>query len=1050
MRAKRLRCVAAVVLFFATALPAAAQSATGEIDITVVDAGSQQPIGDARTILLGPQTASSLTTASGVIRYTDAPIGIYRVRVFKSGFQASSSAEFDVLPNRAVSVRVQLASSSTTPNPSATTDPNGLKVIATVVARSKVSITSTDISANSPQRRLSDSLTDALDKLAGVNVTNDATDPSSAVTISLHNQDESQTSLSLDGIPLGAPGSAGNLRSIGTDLFSGSSVSFGPSAGALGGGVSFRTLEPSQALQIRASGTTGTFDRNNYSIAATGSIGKLGIAVQHTWRGANSPLTFQEYLDQSGLYYPHEGYNHNLGDFLKMRYSLGDDRTSITATALTNNRWASNICARDVTVVPCGIGPSNESYGRYAFGYATITSLIGQVSTQFSGFSNAGTNDTNYAYRYLQDPLNGYEPGLFPELSNNATNARGVAYSASIAQQRHTFTLSGNIYSSVLTSTPITGNAFEVPFSNGATSVTYKFADVYKASDRWTITPQISLVNTTGVGTSAVGGIGGTLTPDPADAFTLSLNAGSSQPNLNSTQSFSDPENARFDCQARSAVVSAPGDLGGGSQSSFAINAAWSHQFKNGATFTGDAYSQVQSGQLINALIQEPLSIYPVGYLATLYSAYQAPLTCGTGAALPTVYASESVAGTRRLYQGFDLNARFSVGRNVVVIPSYTLQMAKLEAASNRLEDGPSTTIVGAQLPNRPMHRGGITIDGLLPSSGVELLANAQYTGSNNQQNIGPYIVVNAGISHKFGPGQLTLFENNMFNTYGGSFASDAFAQPLPLSNGSLLQTAGTPLTPRAFFLSYSTVIGGPAPGPAFASVATRGSARSIAQALPAQPAASPAPGQPRGGLRLQPFPPPPGADPLSLATSRPSCDASAQADAKEPIGKLRDYVLAYEAHQKLPEMKLVTITAHTTTVPGTAYYLEIRPNITRPVGTAGTAPGGPGGAPPGAPPGEGGGPGGPGGGPPGFGGPPPSGGASGGANRFANSPEFRAFRGFISCAYISVWTATEAKAKGIQVQAGRPGLYYVPGTGFVAVRPPELPQGGGSLKSTQ
>ncbi len=101
-----------------------------------------------------------------------------------------------------------------------------------------------------------------------------------------------------------------------------------PQAGALGGGVNFRTLQPTQALQVRASGTTGTFDRSNYALAATGSIGSLGLALQHTWRGSNSPLTFQDYEDQSGLTYPHEGESTSLGDFLKFRYRLGDDRTT--------------------------------------------------------------------------------------------------------------------------------------------------------------------------------------------------------------------------------------------------------------------------------------------------------------------------------------------------------------------------------------------------------------------------------------------------------------------------------------------------------------------------------------------------------------------------------------------------------------------------------------------------------------------------------------------------------------------------------------------------
>ena len=79
--------------------------------------------------------------------------------------------------------------------------------------------------------------------------------------------DESQTGITLDGIPLGAPGAATDLRRINTDLFAGASTSFGPQAGSLAGTVNFRTLQPTQTWQSRLSTSYGTFDRFNYQIA---------------------------------------------------------------------------------------------------------------------------------------------------------------------------------------------------------------------------------------------------------------------------------------------------------------------------------------------------------------------------------------------------------------------------------------------------------------------------------------------------------------------------------------------------------------------------------------------------------------------------------------------------------------------------------------------------------------------------------------------------------------------------------------------------------------
>jgi TonB-dependent receptor-like protein len=1075
MRPARYLLATTVLAAFCAAAPAAAQSDLGEIDVQVIDTGTSGPLGNARTFLLGAQTANAQTTGSGTIKFTDVPVGIYRVRVQSRGYDAATTREFDVLPDRAVHVRVALskrtgsgAQGSQSASSSSSVGSN-LKTIAVVTARSRVSITTTTIDADSPLRRLSDSLTDALDKLAGVSVTTDSTDPTSAVQVSLHNQDESQTALTLDGIPLSGPGAAGNLRSIGSDLFSGSSVSFSPSAGGLAGGVGFSTLQPTQALQVRASGTTGTFDRSNYMLATTGSIDKLGFVLEHTWRGSNSPLTFQDYEDQSGLTYPHGGESTSLSDLMKVRYSLNDERTSITATALDTNRNAYAICAQDVTVLPCGIGPNNRTYGRYGMAYTQVQSLVGNVETSVTAYANSSTTTTDDLDRFVVQPVSSssnpsnpssFAPVLDPQFTLADTLTRGLAYSASIAQGNHTLSFVGSTYAATVSSDPIVGSQFTIPFSNSAASTRYSFNDAIKSSDKLTLTPSLSFADTTGIGGSVLGGISATWTPKTRDAFAFSVNAGSSQPNLNATRSFSDPLSARFNCDAGTALVSGPGDTGNGQgQSAFSTSAAWTHQLANGSSLSLDAYSQVQSGQLINAMIDEPASYYTAagtGYLDQLLAAYRAPTVCGQTAAPPAVYAMESIGGTRRIYQGVDLSGRFQLSPYLTAIPTYSLNLATLTAAGPRLQDGPSTTIVGAQLPNRPIHRAGITLDGLLPRSGLELLANAQYTGANNQQNLGPYVLVSMGASHKFGPGEVTLFENNVFNTYGAEFATDAFAQPLPLSNGLPFVTAASPLLPRTIFLSYAMAIGGPAPGPAFGR-AGRGARVAAAPSPTPEPSASP------GARRAQRFtsnPPPPGVDPLSLATSRDSCDATAQADAKPLYDALHAYVAAYgSGATTLPPVPNTTIVAHKATAdPTVPYYLEVRPNFPRPPGASAAN----GARPPrGAfgPPGGGGF--GPGGGGPGEpGGPPPGGDVTAqsqagptpeqqAARRaFLNSPAIKAYRGFVGCAYISILSADAAKAKGVVPEGGRPGLFYVPSIGLVFVEPFALPQGGGSLRN--
>ncbi|HEY4441115.1 MAG TPA: TonB-dependent receptor, partial [Candidatus Elarobacter sp.] len=310
----------AFALLVGTLVPAAAQSSsdTGIIQITVRDVAADQNLSDARVFLIGPTVASALTTKSGIVKYTDVPSGLYRVRVSKSGYAGVTSSQFEVLGNKQVDVDVDLgvrpapnATGSTVSSSSQNT--SGLKIIGSV--RARVIVTTTDVDENSAVRKISDSLTDALSTIGGVDVTQSSNDPNAPQTISLRGMDESQTAVTLDGIPLGAPGAATDLRKVNTDLFSGAGVSFGAQAGALAGSVNFRTLQPTQTWQTKFAASDGTYDRYNYQIGETGSLGKLGIAVLHTKRAGNSPLTFQEYLDQSGLDYVHGGENANIGDF---------------------------------------------------------------------------------------------------------------------------------------------------------------------------------------------------------------------------------------------------------------------------------------------------------------------------------------------------------------------------------------------------------------------------------------------------------------------------------------------------------------------------------------------------------------------------------------------------------------------------------------------------------------------------------------------------------------------------------------------------------------
>jgi hypothetical protein len=1106
----------AVVLAFSLllgplgAIPASAQSSseTGIIQITVKDAAAQQALADARVFLVGPTVASALTTKSGIVKYTDVPSGIYRVRVNKSGYTGVTSGAFEVLGNKQVAVDVDLGvqKPATTQTSTSTTDTGGLKIIGSV--RARVTVVTTDVDDSSAVRRISDSLTDALSTIGGVDVTQDSNDPNAPQTISLRGRDESQTAVTLDGIPLGAPGAATNLRAINTDLFSGAGVNFGAQAGALGGSVNFRTLQPTQTWQTKFSSSYGTFDKYNFQIGETGSIGKLGIALLHTKRAGNSPLTFQTYLDQSGIDYSHAGESANIGDFVKLRYGLGES-TTLLFTALQNNQASAALCTQFVTPLPCGIGPDNGNSGKFQFMYGTVQSLIGQTAISLTGYVNNNVSNTNDVNRFLQHVCRpgdtlvpGCTPGtvstmLQPYAAQNGSLARGLAASATLTRDKHTITLSGSTYAAVTTFMPLVGgNGFVIPSTFATASRQVQLADQFKVNDKLTLGPNLSFAGTSGSGSSLLAGFSAAWRPTGSDTYSGSISVGSSQAANGLVRSPSDPYAARINCFADTAQVSGPGDLPG-HQSALSYDASWTHSWAHGQ-FSLSTYRQTQSGQLVGAQVTansiglDPSSPYYQAVTGYFDNA------CGTSA-VPNLYVQQQIGGTTRLYQGYTATARIGLGPNIVVIPSYSTQVSEVTAANPRYVGLDSTLILGEQIPGRPLHTGNVTIDALHPHSGTEFLLNARYVGANNNQRLAPYTLVNAGLSHALGIGRITLFASNLFNTETGDFSTLLYAQPIPLSGGGTLLQAANPNTPRQYTVTY-TFNTGARPGAGFSRGSANARGGQTAGAAGTQ-------GQQRGGLgfgRLQFIAPPPGVDPLSIAASRKECTPELKPEAQKVLGQLGLAAAAYKGGQTaLPAVEGITITPHGDPTSPT-WYFGLGPSIPDSVlrtlqqraagqsdGPRAPGPGGPGGGP--------GGPGGPGGEPGGFqprvvvaaptstGSPRP---------QFSPPPELIAalapLRAVSACAYGTVLTTTEAHAKGYDVQAGvqvaaapspspgasavpaaranpasspapapsgSPGpggrgnrgfgnaLYYAPNLGLFVVRPPDLGTGGGSVK---
>jgi hypothetical protein len=1073
--------LAAALVFGGLDVPAFAQSSenTGIIQITVKSADSTTPLSNARVFLLGPSVASALTTRSGIVKYTDVASGIYRVRVNKPGFRNSTSAAFELLGNKEVDVDVSLGSSATLQAGTATTETesNGMKIIGKVTAR--VTVSTHDVDENSAVRRISDSLVDALNTVGGVDITQSSNDPDSPQTISLHGHDESQTSVTLDGIPLSAPGSAANLRGINTDLFTGASASFGARAGALGGGVNFTTLQPTQTWQYRMNAADGSFDKYNWSAGVTGSIGKLGIAAMTTKRGGNNPLTFQNYLDQSGVVYPHGGESTSAGDFLKLRYGLTDN-TTLVLTALENNTATASLCTQDTNILPCGIGPNNTTTGKYQFVYGTVQSLVGQVAVQATGYTSTQYGLTNQIDRTIDECVGAAIPCPMAEpfATNTYSLTRGIASQATISKDNHTITLNATTFGSHTNFAPLVafGSSGLVTSSlNGVSASTYALQDSIKISNRLSIGPTLSLASTTGSGTSVLAGFSGDWRPTDLDDVTFSASLGSSQPAPTVVRSFSDPQSARVNCGGGTAQISGPGDQPT-AQSAIDYSASWTHQWKYGFVST-DVYRQSQAGQLVTASLPAAAGGVPPLVASAVQTYYSS--VCPTALGPANVYVSAPVNGTNRLYEGYDISARLALGKDVTAIPSYSTNTSTYTAADPMFTGTGSTLILNSQIYGRPLHKGNFTLDAFNPPSNLEFIVNAQYVGVNNSQHLAPYVNFSFGITHPFGIGMLTLFETNAFNTETALFSTINGAQPQPLVGGAFLLVAANPLPPRTIQLSYS-INTGARKGAGYARGARGGG--SLRAAASAQAGASPAPNGPRGGLgfgELHFIAPPDAASALNLATSRTECTTELQPLATAALTQLGAASAAFVAGTApLPAVTGVNLTPHGDAKG--AWYFALGPEIPRdltarpPNGAAGG--GGAGGRvrPPGG--------GGPGGAPPTFqsqitvapnatGTPRPA---------FTPSPALIAallpFRALVSCSYATVLTPDEAKTRGFEIvppgireprpspapaPSAAPGaspaprgnprgagfINYAPSPGLFVVRAPQLGTGGGSVK---
>ncbi|HEY5257383.1 MAG TPA: TonB-dependent receptor [Candidatus Baltobacteraceae bacterium] len=920
-------------LLFATALwpPAtfAQSDQPGTITITVTDAATNQPVELARVLLDGPVITTEFSSKTGEVKFIDVPDGIYVARVVKRGYDSVTSTRFEVLEGRAVGVSVALASSS-----------GGLKVIATVAVKSSATITTSSISDDSTQRKLSTDLLGALGKLSGVGITSSSDDSDATQTISLNGQDASQTQLSLDGIPLNAPGTAGNANAFSTDLYSGASVSTGPRAGGLAGGVSFRTIEPTLSWQGTDQVSMGSNGRYNYSFGETGTTGKFGIAVQATHRLSASLLDGAPFLDASGLDYTHDGDGTSTGGLLKLRYNLNDNQT-LTGEYVGTVGTSDLVCTRLDGAVPCGYGPNNFSDMDSQLYALTDNLLLGDTSLQASVYGRSFKNERNQLQRFI----NG-----FPDPTGSVSNANSTGFSFSAmlpAKERHTLSIQGSDNVSSETTSPLTVSG--IPFFTGSQQTSFgsvQLNDAIQSSTKLILNESLGLSHASNAPVSLLASTAFNWHPTQVDSFSGAYAIGGVAAHAGRSTILTDPTLLSFNCAGDIADGQAPGDQPGAS-SSISLNASYSHNWR-GALVSASLYRQVQNDVVfptqVNGTVIEAMGLLPANYLTIAQQVFDSPAGCGQPPGTPfgaqNLYFSTPVGNVRRVYEGGSGTVYATLG-SLVVQGSYTINVAKALTDDPRIDNPFSYVISGSQQPNVPLHSGYLALDYKAPHSAVEFLADAAYTGPNNRNNLPAYTTFDAAINAHLTRGTLNFVASNITNRFGGIFASPANAVPLQTAGGTLVPTLARPLTPRTYALTYVVRF-----GQGVQQTADRAGSIGGGRGRGGRfggPGGGLGGGQGQGGRAggrggfFSPLPTSPPNDPFA-ASSNTACTGQSQADAQTFLSAMKTYVAqieaaktaaGYPATMPAPNIPNVTVTYHGL---GSTYALSIALKTTRPV----------------------------------------------------------------------------------------------------------------------
>ncbi len=757
-------------------IASAASAGTAAVEVEVVDATSKAPIENAQVTLFGPQTVVRLTDRSGIARFEDVGPAAYDVRGRKQGYRDGRSARFDVPAGETAHVTVEL--------------PEALPEIGRVSAAPRVTVRTVDDA--SAVRRVSDTLSDALESIAGVSLQLDG-------SISLRGHDPAQTGFKIDGLAM-AGGISGAALDAG--LFSGASVEFDQRMGGVVGSVNYQTANPTQRWTEKVTASYGSYDRSTYQVLGTGTSGKLGVAVQHGGRSTRMPISGLSFADASGLDYVHDGSRRGDGDVVKLNWSF-DPNTSIGVSAMRAAASVDDACTDDTTNVPCGYGPGIRKDNGFGFFGLQAQSLVGAVALNGIAYSNVNSEVYDAGALYVASVAE-------PYWSQRVWRYGGLNLSASATSGRHALTASYNGYrgtndllqrydgASFVSSAPIAG------YQAG-------LSDAFPLGRRLKVTASASETNATGLGRGFIGSLRGDWKFSASDSAWASASTGASQPNFAAVATYSDPHKAQIDCHGRSVFVQGPSQAPV-AQHDLDLELGLRHRWKHGDLNLG-AYRTGSLGTSFGGalLLSEAASVAPLppNYLAELGQTWSAATNCAPAPFDPgRVFAYEVLSDVGQRYSGASTDGMILLGNATAAFWSYGVTSASISSVGERASALGFIFPFGRQIPGRPLQNGSLTLSVRQPRAKLEYIANVRFVGTANPQNIAPFTVVNAGVVAGLRYGTLSLLAGNLFNRDAGLFTTYQGMNPFPLRDGGTIAFPSTPLAPRQLTLRYSATIG--------------------------------------------------------------------------------------------------------------------------------------------------------------------------------------------------------------------------------------------------